>query len=110
MRGRRPNKDDAEALRLIYVIELAIHEENLPAHAGTVLSHLMRVGGEASLSDVREACRLGRSQASRVAEALEARGLIEKFDGEDGRYTEIRLTDQGRSVIERIIQAVQPNK
>lgn len=104
----RPDQDDAETLRLICVIEKGIKAENLPAHGGLFLCQLARQGGEALLSDVREACLIGSTQSSRVAEALEDMGLlIRKIDSKDGRFTEVRLTVQGRGVVERMIQAAR---
>lgn len=103
---RRPEKDDADTLRLIYVIEKAIGKEGLPAHGTVLLVHLgLQADGSALLSDARDACSFGRSQASRVAEALEGVGLITRTAGDDGRFTMLRLTAKGRSVVERLIQA-----
>lgn len=103
---RRPEKDDADTLRLIHVIERAIGKEALPAHGAVLLTHLgLQADGSALLSDARGACGFGRSQASRVAEALEREGLITRSTGDDGRFTMLRLTAKGRSVVERLIQA-----
>lgn len=103
---RRQEKDDADTLRLIYVIERAIGKEGLPAHGAVLLAYLgLQTDGSALLSDAREACGFGRTQASRVAESLEGAGLITRSAGEDGRFTMLRLTAKGRSAVERLIQA-----
>jgi DNA-binding MarR family transcriptional regulator len=107
MRGRS-EKDDVETLRLIYVIERAIKAEGLPAHGGLVLAYIAgQPDGSALLWDVREACSLGPTQSSRVAESLEEAGLVKRGAGQDGRFTTVRLTTKGRGVVEQIIRAAQ---
>jgi DNA-binding MarR family transcriptional regulator len=51
---------------------------------------------------------LDKSQASRVADTLTARGLIEKVsDPKDGRATALSLTPRGRKVREALMQVAR---
>lgn len=68
-----------------------------------VLAHL--AGSEAvSVREIHARVDMDKSKVSRAAARLESQGLIEKrTHPEDRRLVEMRLTDRGRALIERIV-------
>ena len=75
---------------------LSISEWRVMAH----LAHSEQV----SVREIHARVDMDKSKVSRAAGRLEARGLIEKReDTRDRRLVEMRLTDQGRAMMTRIV-------
>ncbi len=75
---------------------LSISEWRVMAH----LAHSEQV----SVREIHARVDMDKSKVSRAAGRLEARGLIEKReDTRDRRLVEMRLTDQGRAMMARIV-------
>lgn len=68
-----------------------------------VLAHLAQ-SDAVSVREIHERVDMDKSKVSRAAARLESAGLIEKREnGEDRRLLDMRLTDQGRELIARIV-------
>lgn len=60
-----------------------------------------------SVSELARASNLDKGQASRAAQALVDRKLVEKtFDPEDGRSVVLRLTDEGRPCWQAVMELI----
>ena len=68
-----------------------------------VLAHLAQ-SDAVSVREIHARVDMDKSKVSRAAARLESAGLIEKREnGEDRRLLDMRLTDQGRDLIARIV-------
>lgn len=68
-----------------------------------VLAHLAQ-SGSVSVREIHARVDMDKSKVSRAAARLEGAGLIEKRENsEDRRLLDMRLTDKGRALIDRIV-------
>jgi DNA-binding MarR family transcriptional regulator len=68
-----------------------------------LLHHLDDTSRELTLKDAGEQVRVSLPAASRMVDDLVRRGFVERHeDTEDRRMKRVRLTDQGRAVIQRL--------
>lgn len=68
-----------------------------------VLAHLAQ-SGSVSVREIHARVDMDKSKVSRAAASLESAGLIEKRENpDDRRLLDMRLTEQGRALIVRII-------
>ncbi|MEZ5910980.1 MAG: MarR family transcriptional regulator [Paracoccaceae bacterium] len=68
-----------------------------------VLANLSRAGS-VSVREIHARVDMDKSKVSRAASRLEQAGLIEKREHEvDRRLVDMRLTDAGRALVERIV-------
>jgi DNA-binding MarR family transcriptional regulator len=84
--------------RVLRILELASQDLN-PAHY-RVLSAI--ASGDERASRVARRLALGKPAVSAAVEALTRRGLVDRAPAAaDGRVSLLRLTDEGRDVLER---------
>jgi DNA-binding MarR family transcriptional regulator len=69
-----------------------------------VLMVLSSVGGELELRALRERLRTSKANATEVVTTLETRGMVQRFRlPHDRRAASVRLTTQGRELIDRLV-------
>jgi len=80
-----------------------LERERLSGSGFSVLMVLSSAGGELELRDLRTRLRTSKANATEVVTTLETRGLVQRFRlPHDRRAASVRLTTQGREVIDRV--------
>ncbi len=76
----------------------------------TVLNHFVRLGGEKSPAQLASAFQVTRGTMTSTLQKLEAKRLIEMNpDPDDARGKRVKITDMGRRMRERCIEAIGPS-
>jgi MarR family 2-MHQ and catechol resistance regulon transcriptional repressor len=77
--------------------------EGLSASGFSVLVVLSAAGGELELRELRARLRTSKANATEVVTTLETRGMVQRFRlPHDRRAASVRLTVQGRELIDRL--------
>ncbi|HEU4977154.1 MAG TPA: MarR family transcriptional regulator [Baekduia sp.] len=80
-----------------------LEREGLSASGFSVLMVLSSSGGELELRALRARLRTSKANATEVVTTLETRGMVQRFRlPHDRRAASVRLTTQGREVIDRL--------
>jgi MarR family 2-MHQ and catechol resistance regulon transcriptional repressor len=80
-----------------------LEREGLSASGFSVLVVLSTAGGELELRTLRARLRTSKANATEVVTTLESRGLVQRFRlAHDRRAASVRLTTQGREVVDRL--------
>jgi MarR family 2-MHQ and catechol resistance regulon transcriptional repressor len=80
-----------------------LEREGLSASGFSVLVVLSSAGGELELRALRARLRTSKANATEVVTTLETRGMVQRFRlPHDRRAASVRLTTQGREVIDRL--------
>jgi MarR family 2-MHQ and catechol resistance regulon transcriptional repressor len=80
-----------------------LEREGLSASGFSVLMVLSSVGGELELRTLRERLRTSKANATEVVTTLETRGMVQRFRlPHDRRAASVRMTVQGRELIDRL--------
>jgi MarR family 2-MHQ and catechol resistance regulon transcriptional repressor len=80
-----------------------LEREGLSASGFSVLVVLSTAGGELELRMLRARLRTSKANATEVVTTLETRGMVQRFRlPHDRRAASVRLTVQGRELIDRL--------
>jgi MarR family 2-MHQ and catechol resistance regulon transcriptional repressor len=80
-----------------------LEREGLSASGFSVLVVLSTAGGELELRDLRARLRTSKANATEVVTTLETRGMVQRFRlPHDRRAASVRVTTQGRELIDRL--------
>jgi MarR family 2-MHQ and catechol resistance regulon transcriptional repressor len=80
-----------------------LEREGLSASGFSVLVVLSTSGGELELRALRARLRTSKANATEVVTTLETRGMVQRFRlPHDRRAASVRLTTQGRELIDRL--------
>jgi len=80
-----------------------LEREGLSASGFSVLVVLSTAGGELELRTLRARLRTSKANATEVVTTLETRGMVQRFRlAHDRRAASVRLTTQGRELIDRL--------
>jgi MarR family 2-MHQ and catechol resistance regulon transcriptional repressor len=80
-----------------------LEREGLSASGFSVLMVLSEAGGELELRGLRAQLRTSKANATEVVTTLETRGMVQRFRlAHDRRAASVRLTTQGRELIDRL--------
>ena len=80
-----------------------LEREGLSGSGFAVLMVLSSVGGELELRRLRERLRTSKANATEVVTTLETRGMVQRFRlPHDRRAASVRMTTQGRELIDRL--------
>jgi MarR family transcriptional regulator, 2-MHQ and catechol-resistance regulon repressor len=80
-----------------------LERERLSASGFAVLLVLSGAGGELELRALRTRLRTSKANATEVVTTLETRGMVQRFRlPHDRRAASVRLTTQGRELIDRL--------
>jgi MarR family 2-MHQ and catechol resistance regulon transcriptional repressor len=80
-----------------------LERERLSASGFSVLMVLSSAGGELELRALRARLRTSKANATEVVTTLETRGMVQRFRlPHDRRAASVRLTTQGRELIDRL--------
>jgi MarR family 2-MHQ and catechol resistance regulon transcriptional repressor len=80
-----------------------LEREGLSASGFSVLVVLSTAGGELELRALRAQLRTSKANATEVVTTLETRGMVQRFRlPHDRRAASVRLTTQGRELIDRL--------
>lgn len=100
---------------LLGALGLAVTDRTLAAigEAGTIgvsgAAALVRLSEEPGIgvSELGRRLRISQPQAGRVADRLVSQGLVQRTSGPDGRSISLAVTEKGRTVTNRVLQARQ---
>lgn len=85
-------------------------EDGLTIHHFTALNHLVRLGDGRTPKDIARAFQVPKTSMSHTLAGLEKRGLVRLVPNpEDGRGKLVLMTDAGRALRERSIEALAPD-
>ena len=80
-----------------------LEREGLSASGFSVLVVLSEAGGELELRALRARLRTSKANATEVVTTLETRGMVQRFRlAHDRRAASVRITTQGRELIDRL--------
>jgi MarR family transcriptional regulator, 2-MHQ and catechol-resistance regulon repressor len=80
-----------------------LEREGLSSSGFSVLMVLSEAGGELELRGLRAQLRTSKANATEVVTTLETRGMVQRFRlAHDRRAASVRLTTQGRELIDRL--------
>jgi MarR family transcriptional regulator, 2-MHQ and catechol-resistance regulon repressor len=80
-----------------------LEREGLSSSGFSVLMVLSNAGGELELRTLRARLRTSKANATEVVTTLETRGMVQRFRlPHDRRAALVRLTTQGRELIDRL--------
>jgi MarR family 2-MHQ and catechol resistance regulon transcriptional repressor len=80
-----------------------LEREGLSSSGFSVLMVLSSSGGELELRTLRARLRTSKANATEVVTTLETRGMVQRFRlAHDRRAASVRLTTQGRELIDRL--------
>ncbi|MCW3002793.1 MAG: MarR family transcriptional regulator [Conexibacter sp.] len=80
-----------------------LEREGLSASGFSVMVVLSTAGGELELRALRAQLRTSKANATEVVTTLETRGMVQRFRlAHDRRAASVRLTTQGRELIDRL--------
>jgi DNA-binding MarR family transcriptional regulator len=75
----------------------------------SVLNHFVRLGGDRTPAALADAFQVTRATMTSTLQKLEAKGLIRIVpDADDGRSKRVSLTDEGRSMRDSCVIALEP--
>jgi MarR family 2-MHQ and catechol resistance regulon transcriptional repressor len=81
-----------------------LEREGLSSSGFSVLMVLSSSGGELELRALRSRLRTSKANATEVVTTLETRGMVQRFRlPHDRRAASVRLTAQGRELIDRLV-------
>jgi MarR family 2-MHQ and catechol resistance regulon transcriptional repressor len=81
-----------------------LEREGLSSSGFSVLMVLSSAGGELELRALRAQLRTSKANATEVVTTLETRGMVQRFRlAHDRRAASVRLTTQGRELIDRLV-------
>jgi MarR family transcriptional regulator, 2-MHQ and catechol-resistance regulon repressor len=81
-----------------------LEREGLSSSGFSVLMVLSSSGGELELRALRARLRTSKANATEVVTTLEGRGMVQRFRlPHDRRAASVRLTTQGRELIDRLV-------
>lgn len=81
-----------------------LEREGLSSSGFSVLMVLSSSGGELELRALRSRLRTSKANATEVVTTLETRGMVQRFRlPHDRRAASVRLTIQGRELIDRLV-------
>jgi MarR family transcriptional regulator, 2-MHQ and catechol-resistance regulon repressor len=81
-----------------------LEREGLSSSGFSVLMVLSGAGGELELRALRAQLRTSKANATEVVTTLETRGMVQRFRlAHDRRAASVRLTTQGRELIDRLV-------
>ncbi|MDX6685212.1 MAG: MarR family transcriptional regulator, and catechol-resistance regulon repressor [Baekduia sp.] len=81
-----------------------LEREGLSSSGFSVLMVLSTGGGELELRALRARLRTSKANATEVVTTLETRGMVQRFRlAHDRRAASVRLTTQGRELIDRLV-------
>jgi DNA-binding MarR family transcriptional regulator len=81
-----------------------LEREGLSSSGFSVLMVLSGAGGEMELRTLRARLRTSKANATEVVTTLETRGMVQRFRlPHDRRAASVRLTTQGRELIDRLV-------
>jgi MarR family 2-MHQ and catechol resistance regulon transcriptional repressor len=81
-----------------------LEREGLSSSGFSVLMVLSSSGGELELRALRSRLRTSKANATEVVTTLETRGMVQRFRlPHDRRAASVRLTTQGRELIDRLV-------
>jgi MarR family 2-MHQ and catechol resistance regulon transcriptional repressor len=81
-----------------------LEREGLSATGFSVLVVLTTAGGELELRALRARLRTSKANATEVVTTLETRGMVQRFRlPHDRRAASVRLTIQGRELVDRLV-------
>jgi DNA-binding MarR family transcriptional regulator len=81
-----------------------LEREGLSSSGFSVLVVLSNAGGELELRALRAQLRTSKANATEVVTTLETRGMVQRFRlAHDRRAASVRLTTQGRELIDRLL-------
>jgi DNA-binding MarR family transcriptional regulator len=80
-----------------------LEREGLSGSGFSVLMVLSGAGGELELRSLRARLRTSKANATEVVTTLETRGMVQRFRlPHDRRAASVRLTTQGRELVDRL--------
>jgi MarR family transcriptional regulator, 2-MHQ and catechol-resistance regulon repressor len=80
-----------------------LEREGLSSSGFSVLVVLSEAGGELELRGLRARLRTSKANATEVVTTLETRGMVQRFRlAHDRRAASVRITTQGRELIDRL--------
>jgi MarR family transcriptional regulator, 2-MHQ and catechol-resistance regulon repressor len=81
-----------------------LEREGLSSSGFSVLMVLSSSGGELELRTLRARLRTSKANATEVVTTLETRGMVQRFRlPHDRRAASVRLTTQGRELVDRLV-------
>ncbi len=81
-----------------------LEREGLSSSGFSVLMVLSSAGGELELRALRARLRTSKANATEVVTTLETRGMVQRFRlPHDRRAASVRLTTQGRELVDRLV-------
>lgn len=81
-----------------------LEREGLSSSGFSVLMVLSSSGGELELRALRARLRTSKANATEVVTTLETRGMVQRFRlPHDRRAASVRLTTQGRELVDRLV-------
>ncbi len=81
-----------------------LEREGLSSSGFSVLMVLSTAGGELELRALRAKLNTSKANATEVVTTLETRGMVQRFRlAHDRRAASVRLTTQGRELIDRLV-------
>jgi MarR family 2-MHQ and catechol resistance regulon transcriptional repressor len=81
-----------------------LEREGLSSSGFSVLMVLSASGGELELRALRSRLRTSKANATEVVTTLETRGMVQRFRlPHDRRAASVRLTTQGRELVDRLV-------
>jgi MarR family transcriptional regulator, 2-MHQ and catechol-resistance regulon repressor len=81
-----------------------LEREGLSSSGFSVLMVLSSSGGELELRSLRARLRTSKANATEVVTTLETRGMVQRFRlPHDRRAASVRLTTQGRELVDRLV-------
>jgi MarR family 2-MHQ and catechol resistance regulon transcriptional repressor len=84
-------------------LSFELGHEGISTSGFSVLVVLESAGGELGMRELRARLRTSKANASEVVSTLEARGLAERTRlASDRRAANVRLSDEGRAIVDRI--------
>jgi MarR family 2-MHQ and catechol resistance regulon transcriptional repressor len=101
-----------EALESLFLAEASVRRrlaadlerEGLSSSGFSVLMVLSSSGGELELRTLRARLRTSKANATEVVTTLETRGMVQRFRlPHDRRAASVRLTVQGRELVDRLV-------
>jgi MarR family transcriptional regulator, 2-MHQ and catechol-resistance regulon repressor len=107
--GDPPAHDALESLLLAEAsvrrrLAADLEREGLSSSGFSVLMVLSSAGGELELRALRAQLRTSKANATEVVTTLETRGMVQRFRlAHDRRAASVRLTTQGRELIDRLV-------